>query len=191
MNFVIRHGLVLVPCTKVLRIHYCSDLKRVSSEEAIETAKLLALKERKNKARNASEVRISVSPAIFTADSGLFRPYRSPVDIDRYGRYGRYGPSRPNLGRVGADFSRVGPIQELPRGGTRHGRAVCRVPLVSPRPTASDAGVLGWMPRPCIPENWQRGQKMLENLLLLSFPTLESVICLLHSLIPLGMRQKI
>uniref|UniRef100_A0A7N2L3V5 Uncharacterized protein n=1 Tax=Quercus lobata TaxID=97700 RepID=A0A7N2L3V5_QUELO len=66
--------------------------------------------------------------------------------------------SRPDLGRVGADFSRVGPIRELPRGGTRHGRAVCGVPPASPRPAASDAGALGWMPRPCIPEQNRRVQ---------------------------------
>ena len=61
---------------------------------------------------------------------------------------GRYGPSYPDLGRVGADFSRVSPIRESPRGTTRHGRAVCGVP---PRPAASNAGALAWESRPCIP----------------------------------------
>ena len=83
---------------------------------------------------------------LISAQIGPFRPI--PADI---GRYGRYGPSRPDLGRVGADFSRVGPIRDSPRGTTRHGRAVCGVPPASPRPAASDASALAWEPRPCIP----------------------------------------
>ena len=101
-----------------------------------------------------------------SADTGRFGQFRPiPADTGRYrpipaniGRYGRYGPSRPDLGRVGADFgrvgadfSRVGPIRDSPRGTTRHGRAVCGVPPASPRPATSDAGALAWEPRPCIP----------------------------------------
>uniref|UniRef100_A0A7N2L5R8 Uncharacterized protein n=1 Tax=Quercus lobata TaxID=97700 RepID=A0A7N2L5R8_QUELO len=55
-----------------------------------------------------------------SADSGLFRPYRSPADI---GQYGRYGPSRPDFGRVGpisAASACVGPSRDPPRGATRH-----------------------------------------------------------------------
>ena len=48
---------------------------------------------------------------------------------------GRYGPSRPDLGLVGADFNRVGPIRDSPRGTTQHGRAVCGVPPTSLRRT--------------------------------------------------------
>ena len=71
---------------------------------------------------------------------------------------GRYGLSRADLGRVGADFSRVGPIRESPRGTTRHGRVVCGVPPASPRLAASDAGALAWEPRPCIPANHRGNQ---------------------------------
>ena len=66
-----------------------------------------------------------------------FRP-DSAVSADT----GRYGLSRPDLGRVGADFrliganfSRVGPIRDLPCGTTRHGRSICGVPPASPRRT--------------------------------------------------------
>ena len=54
---------------------------------------------------------------------------------------GRYEPSRPDLGRVGADFSCVGPIREQPRGTTRHGRAVCGVPPASCRVGRGCAGL--------------------------------------------------
>ena len=37
-----------------------------------------------------------------------------------FGRYGRYVPSRPDFGRIGADFGRVGPSRDPPRGATRH-----------------------------------------------------------------------
>ena len=68
-----------------------------------------------------------------------------------FGLTGRYGPSRPDLGRVSADFSSVNSIRESPRGTTRHGRTVCGVPLALPRPAASDVGALAWESRPCIP----------------------------------------
>ena len=77
-----------------------------------------------------------------------FRP-DSAVSADT----GRYGSSQPDLGRVGANLGRVGPIRESPRGMTRHGRAVCGVPPASPRPAASDAGALAWELRPCILDN--------------------------------------
>ena len=90
-----------------------------------------------------------------------FRP-DSAVSADT----GQYGRSRPDFGRVGADFrrveadfSRVSPIRDLPRGTTRHGRAVCGVPPASPRRTrvrqpgsrvrasqARIARVLIWLP---------------------------------------------
>ena len=38
------------------------------------------------------------------ADTGRYRPILADIC-----RYGRYGPSRPDFGRVDADFSRVGP----------------------------------------------------------------------------------
>ena len=67
------------------------------------------------------------TPFFFFFNFGLTWPFRpipadSAVSADT-GRFGRYGPSRPDLGRVGADFSRVGPIRESPRGTMRHGRA--------------------------------------------------------------------
>ena len=61
----------------------------------------------------------------------VFRP-NSAVSADSADT-GRYGPSRPDLGRIGADFGRVGPIRESPRGTTQHGRAVCGVPPASRR----------------------------------------------------------
>ena len=99
----------------------------------------------------------------FFLNFGLTGPFR-PIQADTAdtGRYGRYGPSRPDFGRVGADFSRVGPIRESPRGTTRHGPAVCGVPPTSPRPAASDAGALAWEPRPCIPgEDIKLSQKRI------------------------------
>ena len=83
------------------------------------------------------------APFFFFLNFGLTWPFQliqaDSADTDRYGRY---GPSRPdlgrvgaNFGRVGADFSCVGPIRESPRGTTRHGRAVCGVPPTSPRRT--------------------------------------------------------
>ena len=82
-----------------------------------------------------------------------FRP-----DSADTGQYGRYGPSRPDLGRVSADFSCVGvdfshvsPIRESPRGMTQHDKARTRGLRRPSRVAASNAGVLAWEPRPCIP----------------------------------------
>uniref|UniRef100_A0A7N2LLB7 Uncharacterized protein n=1 Tax=Quercus lobata TaxID=97700 RepID=A0A7N2LLB7_QUELO len=46
-----------------------------------------------------------------------YRPYRSPADI------GRYEPSRPDFGRVGADFGHVGPLRPESGSATWHDAA--------------------------------------------------------------------
>ena len=87
----------------------------------------------------------------FFLNFGLTRPYR-PIQADT----DRVGLILATLAPISAVSACVGPIQESQRGTTRHGRAVCGVPLASPRPAASDAGALAWEPRPCIPSYLRR-----------------------------------
>ena len=86
---------------------------------------------------------ISTVPAKFKADFGLFRPFRSSVDITRYGRYGpimaesaRFGVNRAELVRI---REKKKSSDAAPTRGQPH-----RTPHL-----ASDLGVAPSQPHPC------------------------------------------
>ena len=64
----------------------------------------------------ASEVGISAVPAKFKADFGLFRPFRSSVDITRYGRYGPIMAESARFGVNRAELVRIREKKKLRRG---------------------------------------------------------------------------
>ena len=87
----------------------------------------------------ASEVGISAVSAKFKADFGLFRPFRSSVDITRYGRY---GPIMAESARFSVNRAELVRIREKKK--LRHGtdtRATASA--------ASDLGAVSSQPRPC------------------------------------------
>ena len=92
---------------------------------------------------------ISDFSAIFTADFGLFRPYRSPADMTRHGRYGsilaesaRFSMNRSRFGTNRAASTR---IREKKKMQTWHQRVGHRVP----HRATLDAGAAPSQPRPC------------------------------------------
>ena len=104
----------------------------------------------------------------FFLNFGLTRPFRpiqaDTADTDRVGPiWAASVPISIESAPISAASACVGPIRELPRGTTRHGRVVCGVPPASLHPAASDSGALAWEPRPCIPAKDTRKENITQS----------------------------
>ena len=100
----------------------------------------------------------------FFLNFGLTRPFRPiQADTDRVGPIlAASAPISAESTPTSAASARFGPCHVPRRGPMRQGRAVCRVPVASPRPAASDAGAPALGPSPCIPGDKLHVHTLLE-----------------------------
>ena len=94
----------------------------------------------------------------------LFRPIQADTaDTDRVGPIlASSAPISAESAPTSAVSARFGPCHMARRGPTWQGRAVCRVPVASPRPVALDAGAPALGPSPCIPGDKLHVHTLLE-----------------------------